>query len=92
MRFRLMLIAAALALVAGCEREVERGAPASAGASAPPAQPQVNTPSTPANLGAPTSEAEKRESTSPVQGQVDPKASGQKEDFKRQSDAPKSGG
>lgn len=101
-------LAASAALLAACDREAPRSTepraetPASAGASSvPPASAGASTPTTPANLGQPRTMEEKKESISPVQGQVDPKAQGQKEDFQQRGDskgpkgedtAPKRGG
>lgn len=88
MRSQILVLAAALALAAGCNR-------------APP-QSQVNTPSTPATAsgGASASQEERKEGANPVQGQVDPKESNQRRDFQQRGDgagpkspesAPKSG-
>ena len=89
MRSQILILAAALALAAGCNK-------------APP-QSQVNTPSTPANAsagGASASHEQKKEGANPVQGQVDPKDSVQQRDFQQRGDgagpkspesAPKSG-
>ena len=102
MKTTLLSLATALALgaLAGCDRTPEErstSATSSSGASAPPA----NTPSTPANVGQPQSQGEKREGANPVQQQVDPKEAVQHRDFKMQGDAagpksrdtqPKSGG
>lgn len=82
MRFQIPVLAAALALAAGCDKGPD-AAKSSARADAPPAQAQVNTPSTPANIGTPQSQEEKREGANPVQGQVDPKQREQREDFKQ---------
>ena len=90
-------LAAALALAAAaCDRnttttESKAQPQASAGSSAPR---QASTPSTPANIGPPQSQAEKREGTNPVQQQVDPKQSEQHRDFRMQGDGagPRPGG
>jgi hypothetical protein len=71
MRLHITVLAAALALVAGCEK-----GPA-----------QVNTPTTPANVGQPGSQEEKNEGANPVQGQVDPKQAEQHNDFQQSGDA-----
>src|SRR5262245_46684233 len=78
--------ALALGLLAGCDRAPEQRAsqPAGAGASAPQ---QSNTPSTPANIGQPQTQAEKSEGANPVQGQVDPKQGEQHKDFQQRGDA-----
>jgi hypothetical protein len=90
-RTTLAVLVALTGLAAACERDAgERTS-----ATPPPQQqagtggtaPQSNTPSTPANVGAPQSQAEKREGANPVQGQVDPKQSEQHKDFKTKGDA-----
>jgi hypothetical protein len=48
-------------------------------------QPSPTTPSTPANIGQPSS-AEKKEGGNPVQGQVDPKEPAQRKDFQQRGD------
>jgi uncharacterized lipoprotein len=86
MKTSILTLAAALALgvVAGCDRaEQPVSQPAGAGTSAP----QSNTPTTPANVGQPQSQAEKREGANPVQGQVDPKQREQHKDFQQPGDA-----
>ena len=62
------------------------GASTAGGSTAAPAQPQSNTPTTPANTGQPTM-SEKREGANPQQQQVDPKESAQHRDFKQKGDA-----
>ena len=98
MRSHLVVLAAALAF-AGCDRVDEKAA-ATSGASKPPEQAQSNTPSTPANIGQPSSQ-EKKDGASPVQGQVDTKQPEQQRDFQQRGDgagpkgpdaAPKRGG
>jgi hypothetical protein len=83
MRFPILMLAA-LALAAGCSKGPDNR-PA-ARADTPPPQAQVNTPTTPANIGQPGSQEEKKEGANPVQGQVDPKASEQHRDFKQPGD------
>jgi hypothetical protein len=93
-------IFALLALVAGCNKGPDsKNSPTRA--DAPSSQPQANTPSTPANVGRPSSQEEKKEGANPVQGQVDPKSGPQNRDFQQQGDqagpkgpdtAPKRGG
>ena len=92
MKTNLLLLATALALgaLAGCDRAPEQrsgqtpptASSSSSGATSAPATPQANTPTTPANVGQPQTQAEKRESSSPVQQQVDPKQPEQQRDFK----------
>jgi hypothetical protein len=79
------ILAAALAaalVIAACDRAPQpRTAPsASSGASGPsaPLQPMPQT-------GAPTA-GEKKESSNPVQGQIDPKQSAQHKDFQQPGD------
>lgn len=92
-RMRLgILVFAALALAAGCDKGPDNNkaanSGAAAGANAPqPPQATVNTPSTPANIGQPSSQAEKKEGANPVQGQVDPKQPAQQRDFQQKGDA-----
>jgi hypothetical protein len=90
-----ILVFAALAMVAGCNKGPDsKGADskapgssnATAGANTPPSQPQASTPSTPANIGQPGSQAEKKEGANPVQGQVDPKQAEQHRDFQQRGD------
>jgi hypothetical protein len=89
MRLSLLFAAAAVALAAGCEREPAR-APATS--SAPPASSSssaaggATTPTTPANTGAPASQAE-RGGANPTQGQVDPKEREQHKDFQQKGDS-----
>lgn len=93
----LLTLVAAIALgVAACERDTGQPRSASspeagAGASAPR---ESSTPSTPANLGPPQSQAEKREGANPVQQQVDPKEGAQQRDFRMpgENTAPRGGG
>jgi hypothetical protein len=86
MRSQILVLAAALALAAGCNKGPDQGKPAAAD-KAPP-QSQVNTPSTPATAsgGASASQEEKKEGANPVQGQVDPKDSNQRRDFQQRGD------
>lgn len=92
MKMTLLTLAVALALgaLAGCDRRPEErstSATSSSGATSAPATPKADTPTTPANIGQPQSEAEKREGANPVQQQVDPKQPEQHRDFKMQGDA-----
>lgn len=99
MRMHFVVLAAALALAAGCNKSPDPAKP-SPRADQAPAQAQSNTPSTPANTGQPSSQ-EKKDGANPVQGQVDPKDAAQQRDFKQSGDsagpkgsgtAPKRGG
>jgi hypothetical protein len=101
MRLQVLVLAAALALTAGCNKGPDNRQPASRADTPPPTQPQANTPSTPASVGQTASQEEKKEGANPVQGQVDPKQGEQHRDFKQPGDgagpkgpdtAPKSGG
>lgn len=84
----LLTLAAAIALgAAACDRNTGQSKSASspeagAGSSAPR---ESSTPSTPANLGQPQSQAEKSEGANPVQQQVDPKEGAQQRDFRTRS-------
>jgi hypothetical protein len=78
------LIAAALALVAACERPQQPNTPpadTSSGASS-----GATTRTTPADISPPASQADKREGRNPQQGQVDPKQSEQRRDFQQRGD------
>ena len=98
MKTTLLTVAVALALgaVAACDRKPEQrpASSAASGSTSAPATPQSNTPSTPANVGQPQSQAEKRDGSNPVQQQVDPKQGEQHRDFKQGGDGagPKPGG
>jgi hypothetical protein len=88
MRNQVLILAAALALLAGCNKgpDNRQGAPR---ADTPPAQPQANTPSTPAppaSAGQSASQEEKKDGANPTQGQVDPKAGEQHRDFQQKGD------
>jgi hypothetical protein len=80
MKPTILTIATALALgaLAGCDRNPEQRTTAAA--------PQSNIPSTPANIGQPQSQEEKKEGANPVQGQVDPKQAEQHKDFQSRGD------
>ena len=107
MKTTLVSIAVALALgtLAGCDRpktqpnttpSTTTPPTTSAPATTPPAgtgSSSATTPNTPANVGTP-SQAEKKEGSNPVQGQVDPKQGAQQKDFQQKGDGagPKPGG
>jgi hypothetical protein len=84
MQWQSLAVAAALALLVACDRAPEPRA----GSTAPPASASggATTPSTPANIGQPGSQDEKKEGANPVQGQVDPKQSDQHKDFQQSGD------
>jgi len=103
MKTTLISLATVLALgtLAGCDQTSDGRAAPQSSAGAGPSLPssasgstQANTPTTPANVGQPQTQAEKREGTNPVQQQVDPKAPEQRRDFQMKGDAagPKQGG
>ena len=107
MKPTILVVSAALALglLAGCDRKPEERTTATpqsgSAAGGTTAQPQSNTPSTPANVGQPQSQAEKKHGANPVQQQVDPKEGAQHRDFQHKGDgagprssdtAPKTGG
>ena len=88
MHSKILILAAALALAAGCDRGPDSRQPPRS--EAPPSQPQANTPSTPApsaSTGQTASPAEKKEGANPVQGQVDPKRGEQHRDFQQSGDS-----
>lgn len=99
MRLQICILAAALALAAGCDQRPDPGKPAAGAGSAPsgaadkapPSQSQVNTPTTPAPSsatgGASASPEEKKDGANPVQQQVDPKQPEQRRDFQQKGDA-----
>lgn len=82
-------IAATAAALAGCDKasgpnasqDATKGTPPSSAAGA------SGTPNTPANLPAPSTQAEKSEGANPTQGQVDPKQSEQHRDFQQKGDS-----
>jgi hypothetical protein len=87
----ILAILTAATLIAACERPAQpKTDPAGSGASAP-TQPLPQT--SVQRPGAATAE-EKKESTSPQQGQVDPKDASQSRDFQQRGDGagPKPGG
>src|SRR2546421_1147043 len=87
MRLQILVLAATLALAAGCNKSPDDAKkPASRADKAPPAPVQSNTPTTPANIGQPGSQEEKKDGANPVQGQVDPKAREQQRDFQQKGD------
>jgi len=96
MKTTLVSIAVALALgaLAGCDRNPD---PAQSKTTPPPAagtgSSSATTPTTPANVGTPST-AEKKEGSNPVQGQVDPKQGEQTKDFQQKGAGagPKPGG
>ena len=75
MRLQIAVLAAALALAAGCNKGPENTSPG-ARADAPRQQAQVNTPTT----------QERKDGANPVQGQVDPKEGAQHKDFQQRGD------
>jgi hypothetical protein len=91
-----LAIALALGTLAACDRNstpTPRSTSATPSPSAPAGTGSSTTPSTPANAGTP-SQAEKKEGSNPVQGQVDPKDTPQQKDFQQKGDGagPKPGG
>jgi hypothetical protein len=92
-----LALALGAAFAAGCDK----GPEPQARTDTPPPQTQANTPTTPANVGQPSSAGEKKDGANPVQGQVDPKQGEQHKDFQQSGDskgptgpdtAPKRGG
>lgn len=85
---RTLIVAAAIAALAGCDKPSSPGASRDATKDAPSSSSGASqTPTTPANLPPPTTQAEKREGANPVQGQVDPKESAQHKDFQQKGDS-----
>ena len=102
MRLSFLFAAAALSLAAACDRDEPTraspagSAPATASSAPAPSSPpsssasagaSATTPTTPANVGAPGSDAQRKEGTNPVQGQIDPKQREQHRDFQQRGDA-----
>ena len=94
MRLQIIVLAAALALAAGCNKSPDQAKPAAGADKAPPQSqtntpttPQVNTPTTPASGGGTASQEERKEGANPTQGQVDPKSPEQHRDFQHKGDA-----
>ena len=97
MRFQILIAAAAVALAAaGCDRnEPARSSPSGSAPTTAPSSPASSssasgggtTPTTPAPTGAPASQAERKDGTNPVQGQVDPKQREQHKDFQQKGDS-----
>jgi hypothetical protein len=87
MRFPILVLAAALAVVACDKAPNERPATQSRADNPPATLPQVDIKTTPANLGQPGSQEEKKEGANPVQGHVDPKQADQHKDFQQRGDA-----
>ena len=91
MTIRPIVISMALAaLLAACDRApATSGSTGSPGQAAPPADAAssgATTRTTPAEITPPVSQADKREGGNPQQGQVDPKESEQRRDFKQPGD------
>ena len=96
MRLQIFVLAAALALAAGCNKSSDGAKPAASAEKAPPQSqsqtntpttPQVNTPPSTASAGQTASQDEKKEGANPQQGQVDPKSTAQHRDFQQKGDA-----
>lgn len=88
-----LTVALALGTLAACDRNPN---PSQSKTTTPPAgagSSSATTPNTPANAGTP-SQAEKKDGSNPVQGQVDPKQGVQHKDFQQKGDGagPKPGG
>lgn len=89
MTLRPIVICAALALLAACERAPETKSSSSPGQAAPQesaASGGTTTKTTPAGITPPASQEDKREGRNPQQGQIDPKQSEQHKDFQQPGD------
>ena len=91
MRLQIIVLAATLALAAGCNKASDQAKPAAGAGPAQsptnaPTTPQVNTPTTPASGGPTASQEERKEGANPTQGQVDPKSPEQHRDFQHKGD------
>jgi uncharacterized lipoprotein len=86
--------AAALGVLAGCDRDSEPRSAASGASGATPSAPQSSTPTTPANLGKPSQGEASPKAQPPVQGREDVRQPEQRRDFEQKGDAagPKPGG
>lgn len=85
---RTLIVAAAVAALAGCDRPSGPAATRDAPKDAPSSSAGASqTPSTPANLPPPSTQGERREGANPVQGQVDPKEREQHRDFQHKGDS-----
>ncbi len=88
-----LIVAAVLTLLAACDKPAEpradRAAPPSRtdSTAASGASQSSSAPNTPANLGQPATQEEKREGANPQQQQVDPKERAQHRDFQQSGDA-----
>lgn len=97
-----LAVAVALGAVAGCDRNAEQRSPTAASPASPSpaagsggtATRESNTPSTPANMGAPGSGAGSPKEQPPVQGREDVRQPEQRRDFQHKGDGagPKPGG
>ena len=93
-----LAITLALGAAAGCDRKPEASntqSQAGTGTtSAPPAVPQSNTPTTPANVGTPNQGDGHPSAQPPVQGREDVRQPEQQKDFQQKGDGagPKPGG
>jgi hypothetical protein len=86
MRLQIAVLAAALALAAGCNKGPDNSSQGGTRAAAPESQAQVNTSTTPANAGQPSQKEKKDGAHPPVQGQVDAKQGEQHKDFQHSGD------
>ena len=86
MTLRPIMICAALALLAACDRAPDTKS--NAGQAAPPASASSGstTKTTPADITPPASQEDKREGRNPQQGQIDPKQPEQHKDFQQRGD------
>lgn len=83
---RTLIVAAALAALAGCDKADDARTSSAPKGDAGSTAGASQAPGTPANLPAPT-QAEKREGANPTQGQVDPKERVQHRDFEQKGDS-----
>jgi hypothetical protein len=84
---RTLIVAAALAALAACDKGADNRA-ARDGQKAPDTTSAAGgSQTTPANLPKPATQDEKREGANPTQGQVDPKESAQHRDFQQKGDS-----
>jgi hypothetical protein len=87
MSTRILIVAAAVAALAACDKSADERARDTSKVDPSATTGASQIPTTPANLPKPATQDEKREGANPVQGQVDPKEREQRKDFQQKGDA-----
>ncbi len=85
MKNTMLVLAAAVALMAGCNRNTTTPPSPKTDSSSVVPQAAAGSSTSPANTPAPSA-SEKREGSNPTQGQVDPKHANQQRDFQSNED------